>query len=307
MSDSNPILVGCDWGTTNRTAFLIASTGAVLATRHDSMGLRSVRRPFAESFMELVAPWWERFGALPALLSGMVGARGGWREAGYCPVPSGIAELSKTLAAVDHTSPVWIVPGLRGTDSHGLPDVIRGEEVQALALAMDAISPAIVIVPGTHSKWIEVQPGRISRFHTYMTGDLYRAVLVNTIIATLKTGEASSPNAFAEGVERGAAEPAQLMHALFSARTQVLFGTMHETEVASYVSGMLIGAELAAALDIFPAASRPVYVFGSGGVAELYRQALALRGLTAEQIEPNAVGRVYLTIAELGRCLPAGG
>jgi hypothetical protein len=53
---------------------------------------------------------------------------------------------------------------------------MRGEETQilgALSLAPDLEKNSMVILPGTHSKWVSMHESRIMDFATYMTGELF--------------------------------------------------------------------------------------------------------------------------------------
>src|SRR3546814_3855556 len=54
-----------------------------------------------------------------------------WHEAPYVPCPAGFAELGEGLIWADDTQvPFAIVPGLASYHANGVPDVMRGEEVQ---------------------------------------------------------------------------------------------------------------------------------------------------------------------------------
>src|SRR5262249_46226686 len=141
---------------------------------------------------------------------------------------------------------VWIVPGVC-LDDAAQPEVMRGEEAQILgALRALGRADAVFLLPGTHAKWAIVEGGRLVTFRTYMTGELYGLLRKSGTISQPMQGEAPDAAAFRRGVERaGTADAASLLHALFGVRTLGLLGRLPPTGLASYLSGLLIGGELA--------------------------------------------------------------
>src|SRR3546814_8655263 len=106
-----------------------------------------------------------------------------WHEAPYVPCPAGFAELGEGLIWADDTQvPFAIVPGLASYHANGVPDVMRGEEVQIFG-ALDAlgVDDGLFVLPGTHSKWALVENRRIVRFHTFMTGELFALLRQHSI------------------------------------------------------------------------------------------------------------------------------
>ena len=165
-----PSLIAIDWGTTNRRGYLLNHEGIILDSYFDGDGLTNIRDgAYQASLKILAAPWVAQWGSLPVLMSGMVGASTGWMDAGYCPVPVSIEELSGNLVRAPGSESVWIVPGARTIDKMGIPDVIRGEEIQALSVGGEH-TDALVVIPGTHSKWVRVEGQKISWFTTFLTG-----------------------------------------------------------------------------------------------------------------------------------------
>ncbi|MET0542126.1 MAG: 2-dehydro-3-deoxygalactonokinase, partial [Variovorax sp.] len=204
------------------------------------------------------------------LMSGMAGSKQGWVEAPYCPCPAGIDEVAAQIVDIK-PGRISIVPGL--CDTHdGLPDVMRGEEVQIFgAAALAGVRDGLFVLPGTHSKWAEVRNGRIEGFRTFMTGEFYallsqHSILSRTLIADAPFDEA----AFRSGVT--APRHSGLLHSAFSARTLALFDRLPAPSAASYLSGLLIGAELQAqALR----AGDEVALIGSAALTERYTLALS--------------------------------
>ena len=157
---------------------------------------------------------WLSAGALPILMSGMIGARQGWVEAPYAQCPAGLQEIAAAIVTIETRTlgPLGLVPGVCAFDRDGAPDVMRGEETQILgALAATERTEGIFVLPGTHSKWARVEAGRIMSFSTYMTGEVFAALKDHTILGRLMEAAAEdevrlSPKAFAP--PRGSSGPA---------------------------------------------------------------------------------------------------
>ncbi len=269
-------LLALDWGTSSLRAALIGSDGRVLGERSLPRGILSVAPgAFPGVFREAFGDWAAQ--ARLCLVSGMAGSRQGWTEAPYCPCPAGFAELGTHIAWVPGEAlPVGIVPGL-SCDDDGLPDVMRGEEVQIFgAMQRSGLTEGTFVLPGTHSKWAQVRDGRITGFRTCMTGEFYALLSQHSILArTLLADAPFERAAFLQGVER-ARHAGGLLHHAFGARTLSLFQRMEAGPLASYLSGLVIGAEL----QERPADSaRSVVLIGSPGLAERYALALQVHGV----------------------------
>ena len=160
--------IAVDWGTTNRRAYRIDSSGACVDEFEDGKGALSV--PKGE-FPAAVAEIRERLGDHPLLLAGMAGSNRGWVDAPYLPCPVGIDDLVKNLVWADERSA--IVPGVSYI-GQGRADVMRGEEVQLLGGVAAGLvnSEGFVCHPGTHNKWALLRHGTIHIFGTVMTGEL---------------------------------------------------------------------------------------------------------------------------------------
>lgn len=295
-------LVAVDWGTSSFRAALVGRDGGVLAERSAAAGILKVEnRAFADRLFAEIGPWLAAR-PLPVVLSGMIGSRNGWVEVPHVPCPADAAALVAGVVRVEERGVDLIfVPGLATVDAAGVPDVMRGEEVQIFG-ALGNHGDAEVVLPGTHSKWASVRDGRVTGFRTYMTGELYAAVLDHTIIGQLASGVAHDEAAFARGVRTGFEDRA-LSHALFSARTLPLTGRLPKEAVASYLSGVLIGAEFAGALDVTEAPVTHVVV-GADRLVGLYRRAAGLIGLDLAAGPGDAAVRGIVQLARTMEFLP---
>lgn len=300
MADDAPgrdaALLALDWGSTSFRAWLMDGTGAVLDTVRTSDGALTVSAradsararaaAFEETFAGLCRPWLDEHPGVPVLCAGMAGSNHGWAEAGYLDVPANLGELAGHLTIVPAgESVVHIVPGLRATGPE--PDVLRGEEVQLVgALAVSADRPGTVVLPGTHTKWVRLDGTRVTGFRTAMTGELYGLLLQDSILARLAAGEPGPEpsDAFVRGLETEAerGDERGLPVLLFTARPLVLAGRLDPAEVADYVSGLLIGAEVRHALRGGPAGV--VALCGPPASAHRYRTALERGGASVRAV-----------------------
>lgn len=315
-------VVALDWGTTRCRAYLLGDDGAVLAERQSASGIMAVSARaaaagapsvavFEQVFDELCGAWLAAVPGIPVIACGMVGSNRGWAEAAYRPIPADLSAPGPALTQVRTAAGVVvsIVPGLIAETA--LPDVMRGEESQLLgALAGTDGAPGggdaderIVILPGTHSKWVRVLGTTVTAFTTCMTGELY-ALLMNDSTLALLAVRADVPDwtAFERGVEiaTSATGYGGILNTAFSARTMVLTGALAPEQVGDYVSGLLIGHELAGVGASWLAGySRDVLLCGSAQLNDRYRRALELRGATVALAAPRpaAAGMWHVAVA----------
>jgi 2-dehydro-3-deoxygalactonokinase len=288
-------LIALDWGTSSLRAALLGSQGQVLQERSLPRGILTVAPgEFPAVFNDACGDWMRQRGG-PALLCGMVGSRQGWMEAPYCPCPGGFDEIAARLAWVERGR-IAIVPGLR-CETHGVPDVMRGEETQVFgALQLLGIDQGLFVLPGTHSKWVRVARGRIETFATFMTGEFYALLRHHSILARTMPAMAGEldAQAFRMGVDH-ALRGGNLLHTAFSARTLSLFERLPATALPSYLSGLLIGEELRS--QDLGALSGPLIVIGSPALTQRYELALQGLGVAARSVGLQAGWRGLWAIA----------
>ena len=271
--------IAADWGTTNRRAYLMDASGKCVDEFEDDKGIMSVPKG---GFGEAVAEIRSRLGDHPLLLAGMVGSNRGWVEAPYVPCAAGLHDLAAALVWPEEGRTA-IVPGVSFVDPDEA-DVMRGEEVQLLGAFAAGIVPADALVchPGTHNKWARLRDGRIERFRTVMTGEIFNLLREHSILADLLSGEAEADEAFAAGVHRGL-EDQCLTAELFKIRARVLLGQAVTAEAASYGSGLLIGTDVRAGLR--EGDDREVYVMGRPELTGLYSAALQIAGRECREVD----------------------
>ena len=262
----NSCFLSCDWGSTSFRIYMVDSkSGAVLANASSSKGIAWANSAFLQTgeasgkraafFSSIIQQHIEEMkssGAqlpsnAPVLLSGMASSNIGMVQLPYARLPfscNGEALLTHTVRMGDGTSrDIVIISGVRTED-----DVMRGEETQLLGAVADGVTDGLFLFPGTHSKHITVAAGKAVHFDTFMTGELFQllathSMLSGSIAVNEDLDDALHKSAFASGVAKAKELP--LLHSLFTTRTNQLLKDMAATANYHYLSGLLIGAELA--------------------------------------------------------------
>jgi 2-dehydro-3-deoxygalactonokinase len=299
-------LVGVDWGTSRFRALLLDRDGTILERRVSADGILNVQNGDFAGVLATYLGGWLQAQPMPVLLSGMIGSRQGWIETPYVSAPAEIADLAAALVPVPFEGgEAYIVTGVEIATAT-MRDVMRGEETQVFgALKLLGTEGGRFLLPGTHSKWVSVEAGRITTFTTYMTGEIYAACREHTILGRLmpSTGPRDLA-AFLHGVKEGARPggPGALLARLFGVRTAGLFGDMAATGLPDYLSGILIGAELA---DAAPKENRPLSIVAAYALADLYRMAAEKLGIGVEIVGADCVAHGHIAIAKQAGLLAA--
>ena len=290
------VFIGVDWGTTNLRAWQIDADGVALEGRISDDGMGGLTPDdFGPALDRLIAGW----PALPVLACGMVGARQGWVEAPYVASPASAEALAAALIPAPDRPDTRIVPGVALRDpSGGLVDVMRGEETQAIGVAEAGSS--LLLCPGTHGKWIETGGGRVGDFQTFMTGELNALLGRQSVLRHSVAGEAA-PDGIFVGAVREMLDGASLTAALFSVRVGTLDGRLDGAGAASRLSGLVIGAEVAAGLARF--GRRAVTIIGDERLNAFYAAALDAAGYTDIRTV-NGAGAVCRGLARIWRHRP---
>lgn len=291
---SVPAFVAVDWGTSSFRAWLMTADATPIAETRSGEGMQHCARSGFEHVLRahlarLAAP-----DGVPVLICGMAGARQGWVEAPYLQTPTHLHALHEGAVRVPVAGDIRILPGVAQPDPMH-PDVMRGEETQLLGVTEPDFS-GIVCIPGTHSKWVRIDAGRIVEFTTYMTGELFSVLSKHSILThAVEPGahHAADSAAFRAGVAAMRTEPAELSAALFRVRAAQLLGFEQRADGAAGLSGLLIGAEIAAASHRH-GTQHAVRLIAVGDLCALYTAALTDAGFRVDQVDAEQASRAGL-------------
>ena len=284
--------IAVDWGTSNLRAWAMRD-GAAIAEAASPKGMGTLDKSgFEPALLELVDPWLGA-GVTPVVACGMVGARSGWAEAAYAAVPCPPASPAMTRPPVsDPRIAVHIVPGLSQASP---PDVMRGEETQIAGLLRAWKDfDGIVCLPGTHTKWVQVSAGEVVSFRTFMSGELF-ALLSKSSVLRLSVGDGWDDAAFLNAVDETLSRPEALAARLFALRADDLLNGASPASARARLSGLLIGAELAASRPYW--LGQRVVIIGDSTLSSHYAAALERQGAKAETADATAATLAGLAAA----------
>lgn len=275
-----------DWGTSRLRLFLVEDDAIV--ARSEGPGIAAQSSPPVQVLAQLLAPWREAARTIDVYLAGMAGSRNGLHEAPYVPLPADSATWARgawhgSLADAE----VTIAAGLCSNSRSETLDVIRGEETQVFgALRLDsslATGLQVLVLPGTHSKWVEVEDGVVREFRTALTGETYALLREHsTLLRAAATPDAVGDlqQGFDAGAHRAFELTEGLLAALFEARAQQLLAGRSRAWATGFLSGLLIAYEI----DTLGRTFHPnlsVTIIGDVQLADLYESVLTARGRAA--------------------------
>lgn len=286
--------VFCDWGTTNVRAFLcdhetVVKRYASATTLHDAnrIGFEQVMK---EILQRLEVP-----STTPIRLSGMVSSKNGWLEVPYVDTPATATSIANGACRVESFSDLRIYGGVSHSLADGRHDVMRGEETQIFGLLQLHPNAQTICLPGTHSKWVTVNDQAIESFSTWMTGDFFHCLSEQTILKAQIESTDFDEDSFLRGVASAESE-GSLLNEVFYLRTDYVFGRLGSDQTHSYLSGLLIGHELAAtARDV-----DQVYLCGAEPLVQLYSLALNGNGVRTVPVSAEVASLHGLRAFELG-------
>ena len=297
-----PAFVGIDWGTSSFRAWLMSASGDVIAQSKSGEGMLHCAK---SGFAPVLERHLRKLGAtkdLPVLICGMAGSRQGWVEAPYLPTPTTLDHLHQGAQRIECDMNVQILPGIAQKNVHN-PDVMRGEETQILG-AIDDSFTGLVCIPGTHSKWIKISNGIIQSFQTYMTGELFSLLSSQSILmhaVECDDNHIVDDAVFLSGFEIGLKSPTNLTTNLFRLRASQLLGFSQRKDGYHWLSGLLIGVELADALKDYHK-DIPLILIGAGRLATLYDNAMQHSGYEPQIMDAEEASRKGLLKAARHLC-----
>ena len=292
-------LIALDWGLSSFRAYLLDDSGVVLQSLSEDTGVLSIE---ADGFEQCLRQHFLKLEGISAetaiIASGMITSKQGWCETPYVACPASIDDLARGLLSIEMKGygRIHFVPGVNQLSP--APDIMRGEETQLAGI--QSIDGVTAILPGTHSKWARLQDSEITRFKTFMTGEMYAILIKHSILG--KTSSSTwSEDSFRSGVQKGFSFQEQkrgLLSELFQVRVQAIMGNIPDESVASYLSGLLLGCEIGDALQSGFESDGQKLIVGVERLATLYKSALAECGIGAEIVREDLAATGLFRIAK---------
>jgi len=296
ITEENTAWIAVDWGTSNLRIWALDVSGKTIAHRSSDKGMGKLApQGFEPALLELIGDLLASDGKTPVIVCGMAGSRQGWAEAPYMTVPCAPPDIrdATVVSAGDPRLDARILPGIKQLHP---PDVMRGEETQIAGFLADKPDfTGTLCLPGTHSKWVALLDGRIDRFRTCMTGETFALFAERSVLRHGLSTHEIDGEAFLKAVSDMDMAPQSLTAELFGIRAAGLVANLSPEAATGRLSGLLIGAELAAVKHEFDLTD--VAVLGSGRLARAYGTALECLGHKVTLLDAGAITLKGLALA----------
>lgn len=250
--------VSCDWGTTNFRLKLVAFDSLEVVRETSSAdGVKRLYQSFLEAkdtnqfdffkdnLMHQLASFLSENETYPIVASGMISSSIGMYELPYAnfPFDSSKESLVTQKLELNNDLKLTLISGIKNKSG-----VMRGEETQAIGLedSLKNIPRGILLLPGTHSKHLTFKEGYFTDLKSFMTGELFEVISQKTILSSsikFATQKSFDKDEFLRGVQLGLR--GKLSSSLFSIRTKHLENSSCVIENYFFLSGLLIGDEIA--------------------------------------------------------------
>ena len=217
----------------------------------------------------------------------MIGSKEGWQDAGYLLVPF-IPSFKDKLVFIRTENKkfnVYLIPGLKQNNP---PDIMRGEETQALGIITNYSNfDGVVCFTGTHSKWVQIVGNEIISFETFMTGELFEIISQYSI---LKNSIATSNFDYKIALEFAMVsflDPHKFSKKLFELRARNLIENLDSSKISSALSGLTIGLEIAGSRKFW--IGNYVILVGSSPMIDIYQAVLKAQKIETKIIDSNSL------------------
>ena len=258
--------VALDWGTSNFRAYLMDNNNVIdqVSTQE---GMKFIdQNEFEKILIKNIDAWNNKFDIKVVIASGMVGAKQGWIEVPYINSPCDIRNLNfKSLKILDDVK----IHILSGVSQFNPSDVMRGEETQIAGFLLNNIDfNGSICLPGTHSKWVNLNSYNIQEFTTFLTGELYEIVKKYSILNhSLNTAELD------DEIVKSAAKliienPSFISNKLFEIRAENLLKNSSQISNNSKLVGYLLGIELSGSRNYWE--DKDLVIIGSSNLNKYY-------------------------------------
>ena len=288
--------VGIDWGTSSFRAWHFHHKDAPRLIAKSDQGMAKLQQNDFAPYLENVLREGGIDESAPIRICGMAGARDGWHEVAYAKAPAtreAIAKGAVSMRAGGYHCK--ILPGV-SLATAGRFDVMRGEETLLFGALNQGTGDGLYCLPGTHSKWCQMQGGQLQNWQTAMTGEMFALLATQSTLSPFCDSHAPpfhEKSEFCQSVRTMIEGKTSLMHALFSIRAQALLDAEAESiDFTACLSGLLIGQEIAGAAVDAP----QVILIASGQIGDAYSKALTIAGIKFTRLDAEKAVQAGLAL-----------
>ncbi|MEM1088055.1 MAG: 2-dehydro-3-deoxygalactonokinase [Pseudomonadota bacterium] len=298
MSDIK--LICGNWGTSSLRAFGMSTDGEIVTNVRTAPGIAALSKFEQEAlWFDTVGDW----GDAPHLICGMAGSNLGWLQTDYVQTPAKADTIANAIVWQRYNGiEIGIVPGLSAEGWMGQAERMRGEETELIGwLARFGQNSATVCLPGTHTKWVDIDKGAIGSFTTALTGELFALLKTASILKT-ETPQIQSISAFEMGAQLGLSETCpDTLHGLFAARSGVLSDRIAPHQTEAFLSGFLIARDISGALKPLKSDQKTIHLIGAEKLTNRFAHVLTLAGLESHHASSElCVAAGFLALASAG-------
>lgn len=270
-----PEWIAADWDAT-RLRLWAMREGQILDLRQSDIDGDVLSFGEAEAILLAQSKPWLKDRPLPVVMCGTTGMRGTADAVPEHQIPAKPLDMGAVRTPTqDDRLTVFLCPGLKQTTP---PDLMYGDVTRIAGfLSLNAQWDGVICLPGRHSRWAHVSAGEIVSFQTFLTGELFAALGSHTALRHFLDGNGWDDAVFQEALSDAMARPERLAAQLFSLYVGgLLYKTAPDTTRAR-LSGILIGAELAAARPYW--LGHNIAVLDRGPPSLHYAEALRQQGV----------------------------
>ena len=195
------------------------------------------------------------------LASGMITSGLGLLEIPHLTMPVDANKLAAGMRRAHFNdiidAPIWFIPGVRhdaapvGFDTASQMDMMRGEETEVFGLLsrLQRSGPQVVLLPGSHAKFVEVpDDATITRCLTTLSGELLDLLIGQSVLASgLRQGWPDAIDIAALAAGAALSQKEGISRSAFSTRVLELFSPLAEASRFSFLLGAVLVQDLLAA------------------------------------------------------------
>lgn len=266
--------IAVEWSLSHLRLWAMDAAGGVQLQRQSDDGAEGLDPDQFEPALTALLPEVPDGARVPVVCCGAVGGRRGWAEAPCLAVPCSPPAIDSARSFQLGAFDIHILPGIKQSSP---PDMIRGDETRVAGfLDTEPKFDGVLCLTGPQSRWVHVSAGEIVSFRSFMTGEMFDLLRLQSSLRNVVAAGGWDQPAFDAAVDDCLSRPAELAARLASLGAAVETEGLSPSAARARLSGLLIGAELSAARPYW--LGQQVVVLGDDEAARGYEAALTAQG-----------------------------